>query len=101
MEEEVFVVYESPIKLILNETTKQLGIECENAVVKASLEMGVDVNKDELIKALAYDRDQYIKGFNDAIKEVLTEIGKWSGSSEWGRELPPFELIDRIRDLEW
>ena len=94
-------MYESPIKLILNETTKQLGIECENAVVKASLEMGVDVNKDELIKALAYDRDQYRKGYNDAIADALTEIGRWFGSSEWGGELPPFDLIDRLRDLEW
>ena len=94
-------MYESPIKLIINETTKQLGIECENAVVKSMLEMDIDVNREELIKALQYDRDQYRKGYNDAITDALTEIGKWPGSAEWGKELPPFALIDRIRDLEW
>lgn len=35
---------------------------------------GIDVDKNELIKALKYDRNQYSKGYKDGVNDVLDNI---------------------------
>lgn len=55
--------YESPIQIIKD----QLRLEQENGVYKAVLNAGVVVDKDELLKALKYDRGQYEKGYRDGL----------------------------------
>lgn len=62
-------MYESPIKLI-----RQMDTEIENELFKAVLKVGVDINQEELIKALQYDRDQYAKGYNDGVKEFADRV---------------------------
>lgn len=64
-------MYESPIKLFNTPTeyTSVLEKETDSIVFKAVLGVGVDVDKDELLKALKYDRQQYNKGFEDGVKE--------------------------------
>ena len=65
--------YESPIKLI----TDRIRFEQEDAIFTAVQRCGVEVDKDELIKALQYDRDQYQKGYNDGYiktSEVAIEV---------------------------
>ena len=52
--------YESPITFVSNSFQTQL----EGDVLKAILSYGVIVDKEELIKALKYDREQYTVGFN-------------------------------------
>lgn len=56
--------YESPIELIVNELQTQM----EGDVLKAVQNYGINVNKEELLKALDYDRDQYRKGYEDGRK---------------------------------
>jgi hypothetical protein len=56
--------YTSPITEYLG----QMRIEHENGVFKAIQEYDIRVDKDELIKALQYDRDQYRKGFIDGCR---------------------------------
>lgn len=63
-------MYESPIRLI----ESQLRTEVENEIFRAIQEVGVDVDKDELIKALQYDRDQYQKGYEDGIKDLADKL---------------------------
>lgn len=93
-------MYESPIKLIMNETTRRLGVECENAVIKAALEMGIDIDGEELLKALQYDRGQYMKGYNDAILVVISEITLWATATDnCGKDMS--ELVSRIKGLMW
>lgn len=57
--------YESPIEII----TSQMRISIEQAisgeVVKAVQKVGINVDKAELLRALAYDRGQYDKGYAD------------------------------------
>lgn len=53
--------YESPINIIYG----QMQLQMENEVCSAVQKVGINVNKDELIKALAYDRCQYEKGYAD------------------------------------
>ena len=59
-------MYKSPIVLnyadpIIEEVKKGTDEYC----LRAILGCGVEVDKDELIKALKYDRDQYERGYHD------------------------------------
>lgn len=53
--------YESPVNFF----QKELETKFENNVMQIVQTYGIDINKDELVKALKYDRDQYRKGYND------------------------------------
>ena len=68
-------MYESPIEMIIRDRE----IEIEGAIVKAVWEQDIHVDKEELEKALLYDRKQYVKGYEDGVKgleEVFSEIKK-------------------------
>lgn len=54
-------MYESPIEIFV----KEMRMKQEEQVLKAVQEIGVHIDKDELVKALKYDREQYEKGFAD------------------------------------
>ena len=72
-------MYDSPIKLIdriVNQFTEQINEATDESIYKAVLEVGVHVDKDELIKALRYDRGQYERGFLDGMFSVQNE-GEW------------------------
>ena len=57
-------MYESPIKQIVG----QMQAEMEtNLLCKVSQTVGYSIDKEELIKALKYDRDQYEKGYSDGL----------------------------------
>lgn len=63
--------YESPIQLI-NESIINAQTEAiEGFIFKSVLNVGVSVDKDELIKALNYDRHQYAQGYDDALRDVV------------------------------
>ena len=64
-------MYESPIAL----TAEEIQSILEDEVLKVTKKIGIDVDKDELIKALKYDRGQYEKGYADAKAEQ--KKGKW------------------------
>ena len=59
--------YESPINMVLS----QMRTACEGEVYKAIQNIGVHVDKDELLRALQYDRNQYAKGYNDRDSEII------------------------------
>ena len=59
-------MYKSPINIIEKAIT-DIKVNFENGVFQAVQEVGINVNKDELIKALKYDREQYDKGYHDGI----------------------------------
>jgi hypothetical protein len=63
-------MYESPITLI----TTELQMKMENDTLQAVQRYGIDVDKDELMKALNYDRGQYDKGYRDGYNEAMQKI---------------------------
>ena len=57
--------YESPITGIINEMAMQISEQRDNAIVASIGEqIGVQVDKDRLIKALNFDSQQYEKGYS-------------------------------------
>lgn len=59
--------YESPIQQVIREAARKH----EENIYQAVLNCGIHVEKEELIKALAYDRDQYEKGYTDALASIV------------------------------
>lgn len=57
-------MYESPIDVIYSDMVTKL----EDGVLKAVQDVGITVDKQELLKALQYDRDSYRKGFQDGAR---------------------------------
>ena len=53
--------YNSPIESIVT----QLQTTYDNEVLRAVQSVGINVDKDELIKALDYDRKQYEQGYRN------------------------------------
>lgn len=68
-------MYQSPIEITrtVDDIATKIAEEEDKAIVHACMRVGVNVDKDELVKALAYDRHQYEKGYAD---------GRWARDSE-------------------
>lgn len=68
------MAYESPITIV-ERITRSATEEMEDTITRTvSLQYGVTVNKEELKKALLYDRGQYDKGYEDALVEVRERV---------------------------
>ena len=48
--------------------------EQDKKIYQAVLDCGINVSRDELIKALKYDRDQYVKGYEDGKADAMQWI---------------------------
>ena len=69
--------YESPLKRIFDDyESKIVKAEEDRLMIKVKEVLGVDIDKEELTKALMYDRNQYIIGYGNCLKDHMT--GKWN-----------------------
>ena len=74
-------MYKSPIEVtsfhdaLTRAMNKQIKA-VENDVYTAVLNVGVNVDKGELIKALQYDRDQYLAGYADGRQVSFSEFAE-------------------------
>jgi hypothetical protein len=68
--EDILLGWEPPVNIM----EKDWQIKIENDIIKAIKSYDIDVNKEELIKALNYDRNQYKAGYKDALKWMQTVI---------------------------
>ena len=105
-------MYESPISIY--ETAVQTIMEQrENAIfAKVQDAFDVQVDKNELIRALRYDRGQYDKGYRDGLKVatdtvrnyLLGLIEEWDNLGDRKYDLPNMQVYNHIRkeldDLE-
>ena len=71
-------MYEAPIEIVraVEDIIKQVNEGTDKAVCQAVIKCGVNVNKEELIKALQYDRQQYKKGYADGVREFAGRVKK-------------------------
>lgn len=87
--------YKSPIDICITQMRIDREKAIEDQVFRATQSINVDVNKEELIKALRYDRNQYEKGYKDGYDD-----GYDKHSSEVAREIYTAlhnEIMDAIR----
>ena len=61
--------YQSPIEIIKGDMEAKM----QEGVIRAVQKFDINVDEEELKKALAYDRRQYEKGYNDAMRFVKGE----------------------------
>ena len=64
-------MYKSPIEIKLDDIVSDAVEKADEYIVKYVQQIGVNVDKDELIKALKFDRGQYEKGWNDRDNEIV------------------------------
>lgn len=88
--------YQSPLEMIYDDpmerAIQKIQKETDEFIYQTVINTGVKVDKDELVKALQYDRQQYEQGYKDgyyAGKEDSRKHGQWlvrETSGEWGYE---------------
>ena len=68
-------MYESPINKVIGDIVSKMVIDEEDRVMyQVNQAMGYEIDKNELVKALQYDRNQYEKGCRDALDTIAKEI---------------------------
>lgn len=104
--------YQSPIKLI-EEANQRFRQSVDVNVYQAVLNIGIDVDREELVRALEYDRDQYYHGRQDERTHIITALmdlrDEWIARqprSEWykdkaaqGVEKGIEMCIEKVREL--
>ena len=63
-------MYKSPIEIICEDIKKQI----DNDIYSVTQKYDFKVDKKELMQALAYDRDQYKKGYADGKRDAMDEL---------------------------
>ncbi len=60
-------MYKSPIEVVVSQFQEMIIQQQDEQTLQAIQKVGIKVDKGELVKALAYDRGQYEKGYTDGI----------------------------------
>ena len=71
MYESPFDMVMTPLGIAIEEVRDSISGQIVESVLKATRSVNVTVDKEELLKALRYDRDQYKKGYDDAMAEIV------------------------------
>lgn len=97
--------YKAPIDVLMGAVRDDF----DGRIFSAVQMVDIEVDRDELIKALQYDRGQYEKGYNDggkvAAKEILTEIleciitNQYVVDANRNTYVPAKSLYDDVCDL--
>ncbi len=89
-------MYEDVIKLVKTNMETRL----EGEIMQAVMRVGVDVDKDELIKALAYDREQYQKGYRDGQPQWISVEERLPSGFDYFEDgtVEPAEYIVKVKD---
>lgn len=92
-EQEGCSMYESPITKLYGAIKQEIEQKEEAAIYKAIEQCEIVVDKEELIKALQYDRRQYEKGKADMIEkikqareEIENEVKFWSEPGKYNEK---------------
>lgn len=97
-------MYESMIKVI----EQQAQVHMENEIMSAVQKVGINVDKEELVRALKYDRGQYEKGYADGKRDggkknaALELLLDWAIECDFGYDNIPEEYEqykDEVKDM--
>lgn len=87
-------MYKSPIEIVIG----QMQTEQENNIFRAVQSVGINVDKEELIRALQYDREQYNKGYKDGLEEGMRVFAERLKSADYYTETGVYCLDDNDID---
>jgi hypothetical protein len=63
-------MYKSPIDVMIADVQHQIAQQQDEEIYKAVVSVGINVDKEELVRALRYDRYQYAKGYADGTRDA-------------------------------
>lgn len=91
-------MYKAPIEIfrVVDDIIQQVEKGTEKAVHQAVIKCGVNVDKEELKKALMYDREQYVKGYADGMKEFAERLQDMLGDPFLREHYDVCIVIDNI-----
>ena len=69
-------MYRSPIEMLITDIEHQIVKQQDEEIYQAVLHHIPNIDKEELIRALQYDRNQYEKGYADGVKEFSVKIAE-------------------------
>lgn len=83
------MMWECPIQMIAEDITKDMMQKQDELLMESVHRIGFNIDKDELLKALNYDRNQYRKGYADGRLERDSEINlaRWIPVEERNPEI--------------
>ncbi len=89
--------YEPPMRLIVD----RMRTEYEDGALKLVQSYFPSINKEELRKALEYDRDQYDKGYVDGATEFASRLKEWfvENSNYWFSASVNAEIDEVLSDM--
>lgn len=91
------MAYQGPIDLLYSDpVTAQINNDLEEKIMESIMRVGINVNKEELVKALQYDRDQYAKGWNDSIRRTYALRNLFRLGFEFARNHPECKYFDEV-----
>ena len=71
---EVNNVYKFPIEIVIGDMYTRMAKQQEDSVYQTVLNYGINVDKQELIRALEYDREEYGAGYKDGVREFANYL---------------------------
>lgn len=76
--------YKAPIAITVADAYTQMLNSIEKDTMDAVAYYKIKVDKEELLKALAYDREQYEKGYGDGYRAAKDEIVRCKDCKNYG-----------------
>lgn len=67
-------MYNSPIEMLITDIQHQIVKQQDEEIYKAVMHFVPNIDKEELIRALQYDRNQYDKGYADGKADAMAEL---------------------------
>lgn len=76
-------MYKSPIDVMMADIQHQIAQQQDEEIYKAVVSVGINVDKEELIRALRDDRRQYEEGYRDGRLSAMEEIVRCRECRYW------------------
>lgn len=96
--------YRPPLELFFKDmepfpVVEQVNNGIDDFVVRSVINVGLNIDKAELVKALQYDRQQYEKGYADAKAEYKPAHTAWIYQTVKWRAGIPFAVCDACKQV--
>ena len=88
-------MYDSPIDLYISDIHNQIVAQQDEQIYQAVVHFFPDVKRDELLKAIQYDREQYDKGYADGKRDAMDELVRCKDCKHW---VYAFHINDNMCD---